>query len=78
MVGLGQLPPDTTVTATNLVMVLLLGFRLYLSAILHVNVDRDIFLSVSVDEDIDVVDVDPHVIGNLVVTDQLVYPLLSS
>ena len=80
MVSLGQVPADTTVTAPDLVMVLLLRLHLglNLTGVLHVYVDGDILLGVSVDEDIDVVDVDPHVVGDLAVADQLVDPLRST
>lgn len=69
-------PAYTTVTATNLVMVFTLC--LHLSSVVHVYVDRHIVLDVSVDEDVDVVDVDPHVAGILGAAGQLIYSLRSS
>ena len=69
-------PADTTVTAANLVMVF--AFCLHLCSVVHVYVDGHVVLDVSVDEDVDVVDVDPHVAGMLARANQLVYSLRSS
>lgn len=69
-------PADTAVAATNLVMVF--PFCFSLSGVVHVYVDGHIVLDVSVDEDVDVVDVDPHVTGVLGGVGQLVYSLRSS
>ena len=69
-------PAYTTVTATNLVMVFALC--LHLSSVLHVYVDGHIVLDVSVDQDVDVVDVDPHVTGVLGRAGQLGDSLRSS
>ena len=69
-------PADTTVTAANLVMVF--AFCLHLCSVVHVYVDGHVVLDVSVDEDVDVVDVDPHVTGILGGAGQLVDSLRSS
>ena len=69
-------PAYTTVTATNLVVVF--TFCLHLPGVVHVYVDGHIVLDVSVDEDVDVVDVDPHVAGILGTAGQLVDSLRSS
>lgn len=80
VVRLSKVPAYTTVTATDLVMMLLPLLSLFLSpslsSLLHVYVDGDILLSVPVDQDVDIVDVDPHVILGGV--RQLVYSLLGS
>ena len=69
-------PAYSTVTASNLVVVFALC--LHLASVVHVDVDGHIVLDVSVDEDVDVVDVDPHVAGILGAGCQLVDSLRSS
>ena len=69
-------PANTAVAATNLVVVF--TFCLHLPGVVHVYVDGHIVLDVSVDEDVDVVDVDPHVAGVLGTAGQLVDSLRSS
>ena len=70
IVDMVLIPAYATVTAPHLMIIMtnivhhnnpLLSITTILMILLHVNVDGDILVQVSVDQNVDVVDVDPHV-----------------